>query len=213
MIAVIPMKPLAHAKSRLAAELDPLSRMSLAANMLRRVLQATTGASLSEVWVVGGEERVCRIALQRGACWQAERGRGLNAALQWAFERAWKVGRAALYLPGDLPFITAGDLRELVATSGNLAKIVLAPDRHRRGTNAILAPVGTDFEPALGPDSFQRQLSRAGKLGLPVAVCERLGLSCDLDTAEDLKAYRRREPALLSKLLAEGGELDERRSS
>ncbi|HED04285.1 MAG TPA: 2-phospho-L-lactate guanylyltransferase [Candidatus Fraserbacteria bacterium] len=205
MIAVIPMKPLARAKSRLATELDPLSRMNLAANMLRRVLQATAGASLGEVWVVGGGERVRQPALERGACWQAGQGIGLNAALQWAFDRAWKRGRAALYLPGDLPFITAGDLRALVVASGNFAKIVLVPDRHCRGTNAILAPVGTDFWPALGPDSFQRHLSQAGELGLPVAVCERLGLSCDLDTAEDLQAYQSRDPVLLSRLLTEEG--------
>lgn len=209
MIAVIPMKYLSQAKSRLAAELDPLSRVTLAANMLRRVLQAAAGASLGEIWVVGGGEKVRRIALEQGACWQAEQSRGLNTALQWAFERAWKRGRAALYLPGDLPFIAPDDIQALVVASGNFAKIVLAPDRHRRGTNAILAPAGTGFWPALGPDSFQRHLSQAGELGLPVAVCERLGLSCDLDTAEDLQAYRLREPALLSE---EGKREYERRS-
>ena len=81
-VAIILMKPLAQAKTRLSPGLDPKERMSLTGNLLRRVLRATVWpvptsprvSALASVWVVGGDPQVCRIAHEEGATWREEEG-------------------------------------------------------------------------------------------------------------------------------------------
>ena len=68
IIAVIPMKPLADGKSRLAQTLTPDERASISFGMLRRVLVALRGASIDPIWVVGGDERVKNLARNQGDC-------------------------------------------------------------------------------------------------------------------------------------------------
>jgi 2-phospho-L-lactate guanylyltransferase len=199
VITVIPMKPLSDAKSRLAAILESAQRIALVENLLRRVLRVVKGASVSDIWVVGGDPRVCRLALEWGVTW-LEEGSGLNQTLRWAFRNAFGLGKAALYLPGDLPFLETGDVHGMVAASGSLREIVLAPARQGGGTNGILAPQGTPLRPSLGPGSFKRHLCQARSQGLSAVIYESPGLGYDLDTVDDVEACERVEPGLLAKL-------------
>ena len=64
--------------------------------------------------------------------------------------------------------------------------IVVAPDRHRQGTNALLVcPVGL-IEYEFGPGSFQRHCDLAVKAGARLEVCELPSLALDVDFPEDL---------------------------
>lgn len=64
--------------------------------------------------------------------------------------------------------------------------VVVAPDRHRQGTNALLVcPVGLikyDF----GPNSFTRHCELARQAGAHLEVCELPSLALDVDLPEDL---------------------------
>jgi len=202
VIVVIPMKPLSDAKSRLAAIQESAQRIALVENLLRRVLRVVKGSSVSDIWVVGRDPRICRLALEHGVTWLEEEGSGLNQTLQWAFRKAFGLGKAALYLPGDLPFLEMGDVHGMVAASGSLKEIVLAPARQGGGTNGILAPQGTPLRPSLGPGSFKRHLCQARSLGLSAVIYESPGLGYDLDTVDDVEACERVEPGLLAKLTA-----------
>ena len=98
---------------------------------------------------------------------------------------AWSV---AVVL-GDLPLLTAADVAALVALAGGDAPVVvLAPDRHERGTNALLLRPPDAIPFAFGPDSLARHRAAAAARGLPVRLYRAPGTALDLDTPEDLAA-------------------------
>ena len=204
------MKPLAQAKSRLSANLDEGQREALGANLLRRVLRALIGPApglaedgvLDEVWVVGGDEQVEGIALEERAKWHRDEWHGVNETLDGTFDRILGAGHAAMFVPGDLPFLKPRDVHSFVAASGRLKNVTLAPSRQGGGTNGILVVPGlsSPFRAQLGPDSFNRHLSQASSSGTSVAIYYSTGLALDLDTFDDLRAYNYMEPGLIENL-------------
>ena len=65
--------------------------------------------------------------------------------------------------------------------------VVLVPDRHRSGTNALLVcPVGL-IEYDFGPGSFQRHCERANQVGARLEICELPSIALDMDLPEDLE--------------------------
>jgi 2-phospho-L-lactate guanylyltransferase len=68
--------------------------------------------------------------------------------------------------------------------------VVIAPDRHGAGTNAILVPAsGCEF--AFGAGSLARHIMMADARGLRVQICKKPALAFDLDTAEDFAQWLR----------------------
>jgi 2-phospho-L-lactate guanylyltransferase len=209
------MKPLAQAKTRLSGQLTQAHRVALSRNLLRRVLKALAGpvpglaeaSALEGVWVVGGDAEVEQVAWEEGADWYPEEGSDVNESLERAFRRALASGRAALFVPGDLPFLKPRDVHAFVVSAGHLKNVTLAPARYGGGTNGILVVPGLSrsFQPMLGPESFKRHLSQASSSGISVAIYYSAGLALDLDTLEDLRSYEYMEPGLLQKLIGEEG--------
>ena len=165
IVAIVPMKPLPLAKTRLSLELSDSQRMAIGRNLLRRVLRALKGVGpslmnesrLESVWVVGGGADVSRIAEEEGALWCEEEGSDINESLQLAFQGALDAGKAALFLPGDLPFLKPQDIYSLVGASGRLKSLILSPARQGGGTNGILVVPGLaqPFLPLLGARQLQ----------------------------------------------------------
>ena len=200
-IPIIPMKPLTEGKSRLGRQFSQAQRADLAAGMLRRVISALRGASIGLFWVVGGDERVLHLVRDLDGLWIEEMGRGLNDTVSQAFERAFRDGYSALYLPGDLPFLKPSDVMNLMRSSEGRDNITLAPARRDGGTNGIMVPKGVPFRPELGERSFAKHLAQAAALNISVAICYSPGLGFDLDTVDDLEAYEHMEPGLLRRLV------------
>ena len=198
VITVIPIKPLSGAKSRLHPHLDQAGRERLVLNMLQGVIRAA--AATDEVWVVGADPAVEELAKREGARWHREEGATVNQSLEIAFQRVWDVGKAPLYLPGDLPFVQRRDLERFMAAASRMKNAVLAPAHRSGGTNAILLHRPSEFRPLLGPGSFRRHLAQAASSGLDMAIYYSPGLALDLDTWEDVRAYQTLEPGLLERL-------------
>ena len=201
VVPIIPMKPLAEGKTRLGRQFSQSQRADLAAGMLRRVISAIKGASIELFWVIGGDDRVTRLVRDQGGIWLPEMGRNLNDTLSKAFAAASGEGYSALYLPGDLPFIKPSDVINLLRSSGRHNNITLAPARRDGGTNGILVPQGSFFEPELGQRSFAKHLAQAARMEVSVAICYSPGLGFDLDTVDDLETYEQMEPGLLKRLV------------
>ena len=201
IITIVPMKPLSESKSRLAKSFSQEDREELSLGLLRRVTEAVKASSIGDLWVVGGDTRVRDAALNAGGQWIEEMGQDLNDTLGKAFERAFELGSAAMYLASDLPFIKASDVVSVQQASRQQDNISLAPARRDGGTNAILVPKGELFRPELGGKSFIKHLSQAAQLGVSVAICYSPGLGFDLDTPDDLEAYEHMEPGLMERLL------------
>jgi 2-phospho-L-lactate guanylyltransferase len=165
--------------------------------MLTRVVHAAAESGVVETVLVispdpaalqlasGLRDRVVAIEQDPGAS-------GLNGAIEQG--RAWaKAHRAGAYLVlfGDLPLLDADDVRHLVRRD---APVVIAPDRHGAGTNALLLRFGTgdqDQEPfrfGFGIGSYAHHVEEADRLGLDVAVSLTPGTALDLDTPDDLAA-------------------------
>ena len=204
VVAIVPVKELARAKSRLSKRLSPEQRAALSLNMLSGVVRAVMASPSAVVRVVGGGAVVKKAALDLGAEWNDDRGLDLNDALWHAFQVAHSSGLAPMYLAADLPFLEAAEVAEALREFADGACLVLSPARRDGGTNAIVAPSGSPFRPALGNDSFQAHSAQASALTLPSRVCSSPGLGLDLDTVEDLDAFEVMEPGLLERLTRGG---------
>jgi 2-phospho-L-lactate/phosphoenolpyruvate guanylyltransferase len=197
---VIPVRTLEGGKSRLGAVLDPEERYELVGMLLREIIataRATPG--VAEVLVVSPDPDALAIAADAGARAIAQTSRGLNPALVEA--RAAVTAPRMLIVPGDLSALTSADLAAMLA-SGDAAgspSVVLAPDRHGRGTNALLLDPPDVIEPAFGGGSREGHAWLARRAGVPYAeVTGRPGLEHDLDMPEDLllaEALRGEAPA------------------
>jgi 2-phospho-L-lactate guanylyltransferase len=73
---------------------------------------------------------------------------------------------------------------------------VLAPDRHRRGTNVLAIQHDVPFEPAFGVNSLALHRREAQRLGLIVREYRSRGTGFDVDTVEDLREYQRSQQAM-----------------
>jgi 2-phospho-L-lactate/phosphoenolpyruvate guanylyltransferase len=193
--AIIPVKRFGHAKQRLLATLDRPQRARLVKAMLRDVLAATTGAELVErVIVVTAEGRAERIALVHARRARTpmevlqERGdRGHPEAATLGIVRAKALGaRCAALLPGDCPLLDAGELDAALARM-RPGRVVVVPDRHGAGTNALLMCPPDAIAPGFGPASRERHADRAARAGHEVSIEPLPSLALDVDTPEDLE--------------------------
>ena len=195
--AVVPIRGLRTAKTRLGGDLAPDERQALVAEMLRRTLVATRDAgSIEGTIVVTLDPAAARLAKAHGAIGLVERVPGLNEAIVAGRSLAEARGATAvLVLPADLPRITAAAVTEVVDASreavegaaalGHRGVVTLVPDRHGAGTNAILLSPAGIIEPAFGSASRVTHQAEAVAAG---ATYQELGgpLSLDVDTPDDL---------------------------
>ncbi|QYJ17178.1 Phosphoenolpyruvate guanylyltransferase [Rubrobacter xylanophilus DSM 9941] len=187
VFAVVPVKELRGAKSRLGAVLDSVGRAGLTLHMLRRVVPALRGAGMRRVLVVSPDSAVLEEARLLGAEELRQGGSGLNAALEEG--RRWALAEGAealLVLPADLPLIEPADVEALLEVAGEEPCAVISPDAARSGTNALLLRPPGALPFSFGPDSFGLHLQAALRKGVRVRVCERPNLAFDLDSPEDL---------------------------
>jgi 2-phospho-L-lactate guanylyltransferase len=68
--------------------------------------------------------------------------------------------------------------------------VVVVPDRHGTGTNALLLTPPDALAPSFGPDSRKRHLAEAEQAGLQAEVVEIASLAMDVDTPEDLETLQ-----------------------
>jgi 2-phospho-L-lactate guanylyltransferase len=192
IVAAVPVKDVANAKQRLVRTLEPSQRRALARAMLIDVLHALTGAGLERVWVVTREPEVAEIARGLGAEALAEaENQGHTAAVAAAQAEAARVGaHAFLTIPGDVPCVTAAEIRALVDALAAPPAVVFAPSRSGLGTNGVLLAPPAAMPLRFGEPSFDNHLAAARALGLEPRVVRLRGLGLDVDLPEDLAALR-----------------------
>ena len=184
---IVPMKPLAEAKTRLWDDLPPLERQAVVLLMLERVAVAAVKATARRACVVvGGDEIVREVSEASGARWTPDTADGLNAALWAAMQAAYADGaEAALFLPGDLPLITGDDVGAVITASDHYAATVCVRASSDGGTNALLQPAGSAFEPLLGERSFEKHCEAATAKGATLVTPDLPRVAFDLDTRAD----------------------------
>jgi 2-phospho-L-lactate guanylyltransferase len=192
--AIVPVKPLQRAKSRLAKVLNRDERADLSRQLLEHTLKILADVSQVErTLVISRDSEALAIARGHGARTLAEWG---NPQLDKALVRASLVARgygvsAVLVLPADLPLLSTQDVEKLISVSGNPPEVILAPDRRGTGTNAILSSPPGLIDYDFGPDSFQQHIEKAKTAGARVEICNLPSLELDLDLPDDLEALQK----------------------
>ncbi len=185
--AVVPIRGLSTAKTRLGPDLDPTARRQLVEVMLRRTLVATRdAAAISGSIVVTKDPAVAGLAQSHRAIGLVEHAPDLNAAIVAGRSLAIARGATAvLVLPADLPAVSPAAIDELViraaARESAHGLVALVTDRHGRGTNALLISPSAVIDPAFGEDSREAHRTAAETAG---AAWLELGgrLALDVDT-------------------------------
>ncbi len=182
IVAVIPLKRLSEAKSRLAGRLTAGERRELAVQLLERTVAAVRNSEqIDRVALATVEED---LAHRLGLIHLPDRG-SLNASLLAGVEWATREGaQALLILPADLPLVDAADIATLCDDAPTSRGILVAPTNDG-GTGALFLTPPDAMPPMFGPDSARRHMSLATTLGLELSVANRPGLAIDLDTWED----------------------------
>ncbi|MGE3797902.1 MAG: 2-phospho-L-lactate guanylyltransferase [Thermomicrobiales bacterium] len=197
---IIPFRSLADGKSRLSTALDQADRMRLNHEMLMHVVGASLSvrSSPTVIVVTPDADAVSMLAHafgdQTSVLQQLPDAFGLNGALIQATRFAIGNGaRTIVVLPADLPLLRGTDIETLLRRD---APVVVAPDRHRTGTNGLMQRIDAthgEFEYQFGPGSFRLHLDEAHRLGLDAATAVAMGISFDLDTPSDLIDLRQLE--------------------
>jgi 2-phospho-L-lactate guanylyltransferase len=191
-VAVLPVKSFARAKQRIAGAVAGPDRRVLAEAMVEDVLAALAAVDgLHGIVVVTAEIRVHALALEAGASVVPDpREAGQSFAAGVGIEAAVADGaERVLLVPGDCPALDAGEVETLLSLHRS-AQVVIVPDRHGSGTNALLLSPPDAVIPAFGSGSFARHAALARAAGAIVRVAQVPSLSLDVDTPGDLAALR-----------------------
>jgi 2-phospho-L-lactate guanylyltransferase len=190
--AIIPVKPLNRAKSRLAPVLTPEQRQQLAENMFRHVLETVRGVpQIIGTLVISRDSKALSIAREYDAKTVQETGTPeLNSALTRATQVvvSWGV-ESLLVLPADLPLVNVDDLTDMISMGRGTPSVVIATDQHQDGTNALFMRPPGIIPYAYGPGSYQRHSALARTAGVKVKTFFSEQMSLDIDVSGDLEMY------------------------
>ncbi|MER6245058.1 2-phospho-L-lactate guanylyltransferase [Streptomyces griseorubiginosus] len=185
---VIPLKPLARAKSRLSDTAGDGVRPGLALAFAQdTVAAALTCPAVRDVAVVTDDALAGRELAALGARIVPDEPRGgLNAALRHGASavRSARPESALAALNADLPALRPLELARVLDAAAEFPRAFL-PDAATLGTTLLAAAAGEELRPAFGPDSRRRHhASGAAELRLDDVDSVRQ----DVDTGEDLRA-------------------------
>ncbi|MGW7133041.1 2-phospho-L-lactate guanylyltransferase [Streptomyces bobili] len=185
---VIPLKPLALAKSRLADTATDALRPGLAlAFAVDTVTAALACTAVRDVAVVTNDELAGRELAALGARIVPDDPRaGLNAALAHAAAavRATLPDSAVAALNADLPALRPPELARVLDAAAQFPRAFL-PDAAAIGTTLLAVAPGHELLPAFGTDSRARHRASGATELRPTAVAS---VRQDVDTGEDLRA-------------------------
>ncbi len=191
---IIPVKPLARAKSRLAPVLSPEQRSQLAELLMRHAIRVVKPIKeVAGVLVISRDTKALSIARDMGAHTVQESG---TPELNHALMRATQVvrgfrGDAVLILPADLPLISPEDVIGMIELGHEDNSIVIATDSREDGTNAMLTRPPGLIPYSYGVGSYQRHMMAAREVGAVVRRFHSERLMLDIDVPTDLEAYYR----------------------
>lgn len=189
LMAIVPVKPLADAKTRLAGVLDENERVALAKKLLARTLMKLSRArGLDGVVVISRDEIVLKMAREFGAWSIVETHAELNAALTQATNVCVANGaHAVLIVPADLPRVRVRDIEKMIMLGEHAPCMVIAPALRDGGTNALLLHPARTLDFQFGENSFEKHCAAAQCAGLQVLRYDSDTVSFDLDVPEDLE--------------------------
>ena len=193
IVALVPVRSLSGAKTRLGEPLDAEERTELIRAMLRRTVhEARAAAGLDVVMVVSMDGELLAEARAMGASSFLQVQEGLNQGLDEARLAVGTGATALLVLPVDLPGVSAAALDALVTAAEEARRaapdrpaVIVVPDRHGTGTNALLLVPPDAIPFRFGEGSRAAHAAAARSAGASYVELDG-PLDFDVDTPADL---------------------------
>ena len=176
MLAIVPVKGLDGAKTRLAPLLAEPDRARLVVEMLDRVLAACREADAIERTLLVTPDPALR---RDGVDLLADAGTGHADAVALALDDP-RASDGALVVMADCPLVTSESLDALAAAAQPLA---LAPARDG-GVNAVALRAVNGYRPRFGVP-VETMLAAGRAAGLEAVVVDDPALALDVDRPED----------------------------
>ena len=177
LAVVVPLKRFDVAKKRLrqggAEQVTALAR-GLAEGVL-------LNCSPRHVIVLSESDEVSDFAREKGIEVFESGARGLNEAVQLAYEALGERFDQLIFVHGDLKH------PEGLGTFDPGGGVTIITDHHRRGTNVLALPTRTEFRFFYGPDSKTLHEREAQRLGLACRVITDSPWALDVDEPGDLE--------------------------
>ncbi len=188
--AILPAKTFETAKQRLAPTVQLGNRRALVESMFAdAVLALRRVPSIDHILVVTADPVAMQIAGGYDATVVEDTTSSHSEATLLGIRRALALGAArALLVPGDCPLLDPSELEALIARPVPERSVLIVPDRHGEGTNALLLTPPDVMPPAFGEGSRRRHTELASAHGAVPEVVEVSSLALDIDTPDDLDA-------------------------
>ena len=191
---LVPAKSLSAGKSRLLGVLEDDERRDLNTRLLRRMLStAARFPGRDRTAVVSECADALQLAQQCGVrIIRQTLGPGLNEAAQEGITALRRLGaQDIIVIACDEPLVRPSDIRGIADAGRKAGGIVICPDRHHRGTNAMLVPCGAMLRFQFGENSFAKHCQEARRLGFAPTVHINPRIAFDVDTPADLAMWAR----------------------
>ncbi|HKU50589.1 MAG TPA: 2-phospho-L-lactate guanylyltransferase [Nitrososphaera sp.] len=191
VFAIVPVKRLENAKTRLSTILSEDDRSRLSYMMTRETLRRLGACTqLERVIVVSSDERAKELASLHGATFlHEEKDNGVNAAVSLADKYCLDHrADASIVVPQDLPLLdpqeisTVCELAELESRC-----IVICPSQRYDGTNLLLRKPPSAIPTFFDSNSYENHIAEAKKNGMSVRLFMSKKLMLDVDTPEDAR--------------------------
>jgi len=182
---LIPLKRLAGAKQRLHPALGRDERRRLMLAMVEHVAREAVAADVGPVALASCEPLAPALARTYRVGLVSDGELPWNEGLDHARGLISPAPEAVLYLAGDLPLLSASDVRALVAAMPERG--IAIGRAHDAGTNALALRPPDAIVPSFGAArSSAVHAALAADAGVAAVLVDRPGLALDLDTPSDL---------------------------
>ena len=187
--AVLPLKSVRTANSRLTPVLSAVEREELSLLMVKDVVSVLeSSANLGGLLVITN----CPIMTSHCAKLEVtvlEEGcrPQLNSAIKKAVQFLYQLGVKKFFtVPGDVPLLSLSELDRLIQCVQMSTGIALVPSHDGQGTNSIASSIPIQISPQFGFDSFSIHRQSAKDQNVSVDVFSLPGLGFDIDEPQDL---------------------------
>lgn len=189
--ALLPLKDLVAAKTRLSGILSASERRGLMQAMAQDVLAVLSNhPGLSAVTLVSDDPGASLLAANYAIEHLPEQelaAEGLNAVLAAACERiSPQAETQILVLHADLPFLQGHEIQLALERQQQSGGLVIGTDCEQRGTNLLLFAANERPLFHFGVDSCAKHQDWARQAGLPAQVLQTSGVARDVDQPRDV---------------------------
>jgi 2-phospho-L-lactate guanylyltransferase len=192
--AVIPMKPLRNAKSRLREAIGEEEKDRLVLTLYRHTLALMRDSrKLDAFAVITADKKLQQIAESYGAHVVEESDPiGLNESLKNAMPYfiKQKVDNL-LVLPGDLPYMNQPVLLDLAREMEKRNLLMISPDQDLTGTNGLCFNPIWKMKFFFGESSFHKHVHFGKDSRYDVKLYISDALKHDIDTPKDLEQHQK----------------------